>query len=82
LNRYQYINQNIERIKREVRFGERPVSVLRHFEIYSRYDYYRKTGEKICDAVLFTGEDLTVNESWINKIRKSMEQEGYEVLNN
>ena len=75
MNRYQYINQNIERIKKDVRLGLIPVSVLRHYEIYSRYDYYRKTGEKICCAVLFTSEDMTVNESWINKIRKSMESE-------
>jgi hypothetical protein len=73
MNRYQYINQNIERIKKDVRLGLIPVSVLRHYEIYSRYDYYRKTGEKICCSVLFTSEDMTVNESWINKIRKSME---------
>ena len=75
MNRYQYINLNIERIKKEVKLGLIPVSILRHFEIYSRYDYYRKTGEKICCSVLFTSEDLTVSEIWINQIRKSMEIE-------
>jgi hypothetical protein len=75
LNRYQYINQNIERIKREVKLGLIPVSILRHYEIYSRYDYYRKTGEKVCCAAMFTSEDLTVNEGWVHKIKKSMEKE-------
>lgn len=71
---YGYINQNIERVKREVTFGIVPVSILRHWEIYSRFDAHKKMKQTITNAVTLTSADMRCCESTIYKIIKKMEQ--------
>jgi len=70
---YTYINQNIDNIRREVHLGIVPTSVLRHWEIYSRYDAMKKMGFTVCDSVQKTGTDARMCESTIYKIIKRME---------
>lgn len=71
---YAYINQNIDRIRHEVTLGIVPCSVLRHWEIYSRYDAYKKMNYAVSDAVLNTSSDMRCCESLVFKIVKKMEQ--------
>ena len=72
---FVYINQNIDRIKFDIKAGLVPCVILRHWQIYSRYDYYRKLGHEVSEAVLFTGEDNKVNERSVYYIIKKMERE-------
>lgn len=72
---YGYINQNIERIKHEVCLGLMPCSILRHWEIYSRYDAYKKMKYTVVDSVLNAASDMRVSERIVFKIIKKMEQE-------
>jgi len=72
---YAYINQNIDRIKREVCMGIMPCSILRHWEIYSRYDAYKKMRHTTVESVLFAASDMRVSERIVFKIIKKMEQE-------
>lgn len=71
---YAYLNANIERIRREVALGIIPCSVLRHWEIYSRFDAYKKMNYSVVDAVLFTSNDMRCCESSVFKIIHKMEQ--------
>ena len=71
---YTYINTNIERIRHEVTLGIVPVSVLRHWEVYSRFDAYKKMQHPVVDAVLFTAGDMRCCESTVYKIINKMEQ--------
>jgi hypothetical protein len=75
LTKFQYINENLNQIKQEVKQGLISISVLRQYEIYSRYDYYRKLSHPVGLAVMFTSEDLNVKERWIFIIKKQMESE-------
>jgi hypothetical protein len=71
---YQYISRNIDRVRTEVQLGLVPCSVLRHWEIYSRYDTYKKMHHSVSDAVLFAANDMHVSERAVFKIIKRMEQ--------
>jgi len=62
-------------VKLDVKIGLIPCGILRHIQIYSRYDYYRRLGHKATQAVLFTAEDMQVQERWIYNIIKKMEKE-------
>jgi hypothetical protein len=81
MNKFQYINQNLDRIKNDVRLGIVSTYCLCHFYAYSRYDYYRKQGYKKCQSVFFTSEDLKVSEQLVHRVRKDMEVE-VESINN
>ena len=78
MNKFQYINSNLERIKKDVNMGIVSTYLLCHFYAYSRYDYYRRQGLKKGESTFFTSEDLKVSEQMIHRIRKEME-EMYEV---
>ena len=71
---YNYVSANIDRIRREVTLGIVPCSVLRHWEIYSRFDAYKKMNHSVVDAVLFTANDMRCCESSVYKIINKMEQ--------
>jgi hypothetical protein len=70
---YHYLTSNIDRIRYEVGLGIVPVSVLRHWEIYSKYDAYKKMGFGVCDAVLNASNDMRCSESTVFKVIKEME---------
>ena len=75
---YSYISINIDRIKKETAIGMVPCSILRHWEIYSRYDAYKKMSHSVVEAVLFAAQDMKVSERIVFRIIKRMEQEVYE----
>lgn len=75
MNRFTYINNNITRIKSETKLGLISTSILRHYAIYSRYDYYRKLNNPVCLSVILTSENLNICESAVFKIIKKMEEE-------
>ncbi len=70
---YQYINANIDRIRVEIRMGLITTSILRHWEIYSRFDYYRRAGNNVRSAVLYTSADLRISNRGVFRIVKRME---------
>jgi hypothetical protein len=73
MTRFEYINENIERIKFDVRIGLIPPSVLKHFAIYSRFDYYKRVGNKYSDAIICVQGDYAVSEQWLCMIVRNME---------
>lgn len=79
MSRFEYINQNLDRIKNEVRMGLFPVEILTQWAIYCRYDYYRKLrGEKKkwhFNSASFTANDFKMCETRIYKIIKQMQEE-------
>jgi len=72
---YSYINANIDRVRFETRLGLMPCSLLRHWEIYSRYDAYKKMGHTVVEAVLYTSADMRISERGIFKVIRKMEQQ-------
>jgi hypothetical protein len=75
MTRFQYINKNIDHVKEEVKLGILPTSILNYYYIYSRFDYYRKLGNYVCFAVLFTSDSCKVSESTVYRAIKNMEIE-------
>jgi len=72
---FGYIGKNIERIKYEVQIGVVSQFVFKRFEIYCRYDYYRKAGYNKMDACLYAGEDFRLSDTWVYQVVKQMEAE-------
>jgi len=72
---FNYINTNIERIKYDVSIGLIDKCIIRRFEIYCRYDQYRKQGYGIMDAALFAGDDFNISDKRVYAIRTKMEKE-------
>jgi hypothetical protein len=72
---FAYISTNLDRMRREAALGLVPCSIFRHWEIYSRYDTYRKMQHSTVMAVLHTATDMHVSESSVFKIIKKMERE-------
>ena len=72
---FDYINKEIDRIKYDVKLGIIPCAVLKHYSIYSRYDYYKKLGNSKENAVVFVCNDFQVARSWVFIIIKKMECE-------
>jgi hypothetical protein len=75
MTQFQYITSDIERIKFEVRAGLISCTLLRHIQIYSRYDYYRRQGESVTQSVFYASLDLKATERDVYKIKKRMESE-------
>jgi len=75
MTRFEYINENIERIKSETKSGLISTSILRHYAIYAKYDLYRKDGNPVSLSVILTSEKLNICQSAIFKIIKNMEEE-------
>ena len=72
---FNYINTNIERIKYDVSIGIIEPCVIRRYEIYCRYDYYRKQGYGIMDSALYAGDDFHITDKRVYAIRRKMESE-------
>lgn len=69
---YQYININIDRIRAEIKIGLIPSAILRHWEIYSRYDLHRKMGASVTTAVEYTSDDMRVSIGMVYRIIQKM----------
>jgi len=78
MTKFKYINDNLltpHGIKDQLKLGIIPTAIMRHFAVYSRYDYYRKQGHKKYHAISFINIDLNISESSIIRIIKDMETE-------
>jgi len=75
MNLFVYISHNIDRIKYDVRIGLVPCATLKHWQIYSRYDYYKRLQNTTSYAVSYTCDDFHVAQSWLYCIIKKMEME-------
>lgn len=78
MTKFEFINNNIltpNGIKDQIKAGIISITVLRHFEIYSRFDYYRKAGNNVSTSIFNVSEDFGVIEGTVYKIKKSMESE-------
>jgi hypothetical protein len=74
MTKFAYINSNLERIKKEIRMGLISTTVLAHYVIYSRYDYYRKLGNYVGLSVLFASDCCNVCEKTVQRVIKEMEE--------
>lgn len=72
---FEYINHNLTQIKKLVTIGLIPCVILKHYSIYARYDYYKKLGHNQRNAIIYTGLDNNISETWVYKIIKYMEKE-------
>jgi len=75
LTRYEYINENFERIKNDVGLCITPSCVIKHFAIYGRYIYYRKQGYEIMESAIYAGDDFKMTDRSVFTIIKQMEME-------
>lgn len=72
---YTYINENIDRIKADIRAGLMPCSILRHWEIYSRFDLFKRMDNNVVSSVFYTSEATKTCERTVYRIIKQMENE-------
>jgi len=72
---FSYINCNIDRIKQEVKEGIMPCSILRHWEIYGKYDALKKMGETTTMSVFTVSEKYRISDRLVYQIIKKMENE-------
>lgn len=75
MTRFEYINSNIEKIKELSKNGLASTSILKHWQIYSRYDYYRKLNNSIEVSGIFVQDEFNITRRWFFIIKKSMENE-------
>ena len=78
MTRFEYINKNIltpKGIKDHIKAGIISITVLRSFEIYSRFDHYKKQGHNVTLSVFYVSEDFNISESWVYKVVTNMESE-------
>jgi hypothetical protein len=72
---FTYISQNIDRIKVEVKFGIISCTLIKHWLVYSRYEYYRRLKNCKTDAIIYVCNDYQVEERSVYYIIKKMESE-------
>ena len=70
---FEYIGENIERLKKDIKIGITSYCIINHWYIYSRYHYYISVGNPVSNAVLYTSQDFKIGERTIYKIIKRME---------
>jgi type IV secretory pathway component VirB8 len=70
---FSYINQNIDRIRYEVKIGLIPCAILKHWQIYSRYDYWKRLNNSTSNSVVLICNEYQVAPSWVYMIIKRME---------
>lgn len=68
-----YISQNIDRIKYEVKIGLISCNLLVQWQIYSRYEYWKRLNNSTSNAVILICNEFQVTPDWIYKIIKKME---------
>jgi hypothetical protein len=75
MNKFEYINKNLEHIRICINFGISYTSVLSHFEAYKNYINFLNKGFKKAEATKLAAEELKVSMHFIQRIRKEMETE-------
>lgn len=79
---FNYISTNIDRVKMEVKAGIIPCSMLSHWEVYSRFDLYKKMGNNTVVSVFYVSEEKRITEEMVYRIKRKMETEIHESINN
>lgn len=72
---FTYISHNIDRIKFDMRIGLVSCALMKHWQIYSRYDYYKRIGNSTRNAVIGCMNDFQMAEYSVYRIIKNMETE-------
>lgn len=73
---YNYISENINVIKKEIRMGLIAPTTLKHWQMYSRYDYYKRLGNNTSIAISLAANDCGISsEGWAYQIKSKMENE-------
>ena len=72
---FQYINTNIDRIRHDIKIGIITCTLMKHWQIYSRYEYYRRAGHSKTNSVIFVTNDFAVEQRAVYYIIKRMEAE-------
>jgi len=75
MTRFEYINENFERIKKDIANRITSAYIIKHFAIYGRYQIYRKQGYNKTTAALYAGDDYKVTDIAVFKIINQMETE-------
>ena len=75
MNLFSYISHNIDRIKFDVNIGLIPCTLIKHYQVYARFDYYIKSGHGKCQSIFFTCEDFNISLQWLYLIIKKMESD-------
>lgn len=75
MTKFQYINENFESIKKEVKMGLVSTSTFSHYFIYSRYDYFRRLNKFNGISILLTADSCRICEMTVYRIIKEMESE-------
>jgi hypothetical protein len=75
MTRFEYINSNIEKIKEFSKTGIASTAILKHWQIYARFDYYRKLGNSKEVSGIFVQDEFDITRRWFFIIKKSMENE-------
>ena len=70
---FNYVSVHIDRIKSEIKVGIIPCSLLHYWEIYARYDTYKKMGDSETMARFQTSEKFRVSEMTICRVIRKME---------
>jgi hypothetical protein len=73
MTKFNYINNNLDRIKQEVKMGLISTSTLNHYAIYSRYDYFRRLNNYNGVSILLTADSCKVDDSTVYRVIKEME---------
>lgn len=72
---FVYVNENIDQIKHLVKIGLVPCSIINHYYIYSRYDYYRRLENRCRESALLAARDSNVSERTVFRVIAKMETE-------
>jgi hypothetical protein len=72
---FTYINQNIDRLKFDMRIGLISCTIMKYWQAYSRYEYLKRLNNPTADIIVYICNDFQVNRDWVYKMIKKMESE-------
>jgi hypothetical protein len=75
ITQFETISKNIEGIRYLSSIGWTSTTVLNHWYIYSRLDYYRRLNKSVCEAAFLVSEELKISEMSTFRSKKLMEEQ-------
>jgi hypothetical protein len=75
MTRIELINKDIDNVKLYIQAGMFSCAILRHLEIYCRYELYKKMGKSLSESILNAADDFQISEVTMYAIKKQMESE-------
>jgi hypothetical protein len=75
MNKFQYLSQDFDRIKKETKMGLISTCILSQYAMYSRFDYYRKLGNNVTISAIYTAETMRVSKRCVFRAIKNMQEE-------